>query len=81
MKISMELPESTFATFRQTPAEFMDELKLAATIKWYELGRISQAKAAELAGLTRHGFLEALLRYNVSAIQSSPEDLIKELEI
>jgi predicted HTH domain antitoxin len=81
MKISMELPESTFATFRQTPAEFMDELKLAATSKWYELGRISQAKAAELAGLTRHGFLEALLRYNVSAIQSSPEDLIKELEI
>lgn len=79
MKISMELPESTFATFRQTPSEFMDELKLAATIKWYELGRLSQAKAAELAGLTRHGFLDALLRYNVSAIQSSPEDLEKEL--
>lgn len=81
MKISMELPESTFATFRQTPSEFMDELKLAATIKWYELGRLSQAKAAELAGLTRHGFLDALLRYNVSAIQSSPEDLEKELAI
>lgn len=79
MKISLELPESTFATFRQTPSEFMEELRLAATIKWYELGRLSQAKAAELAGLTRHGFLEALIRYQVPAIQSTPEDLEKEL--
>ncbi len=79
MKLSIDVPESTFATFRQSPAEFMDELRLAATIKWYELGRLSQAKAAELSGLSRHGFLEALLRYQVPAIQSSPEELDKEV--
>lgn len=79
MKLSIDFPESTFATFRQSPTEFMDELRLAATIKWYELGRLSQAKAAELAGLSRHGFLEALLRYQVPAIQSSPEELDKEV--
>lgn len=81
MKITLDFPENAFATFRQTPSEFMDELKLAATIKWYEMGRLSQARAAELAGISRHDFLDALLRYQVPAIQTTPEDLEQELRV
>ena len=79
MKITLDLPESAFSSLRKGPSEFGAELKLAACIKWYELGRISQGKAAELAGLSRAAFLDALRDYRVSAIQISPEELEQEM--
>ena len=48
------------------------ELRLAAAAKWYELGMISQERGAEIAGLTRVGFMQALSRLGVSPFQ---EDL------
>ena len=57
----------------------MVEMRQAACIKWYELGRLSQAKAAEIAGLTRAEFIDLLKAYQVPAIQCTHHDL--ELEI
>jgi predicted HTH domain antitoxin len=51
---------------------------LAAAVKWYELGTISQSKAAELAGVSRQEFLEALNRFKVSPFQVTPEELARE---
>ena len=78
MQFVIDLPEEVFAVLRKSPAEFVQELKLAAAVKWYELGLVSQSKAAELAGLTRHEFLEALHRFNVSPFQLTPEELGRE---
>jgi len=64
---------------RQSPARFATELKLATCVKWYELGRVSQAKAAEIAGISRAAFIDALREYNVPAIQVAPSALEKEL--
>jgi predicted HTH domain antitoxin len=75
MKITFDLPENAFSSLRQGPAEFAAELRLAACVKWYELGRISQSKAAEIAGLSRAAFLDALRTYKVPAIQVNPEHL------
>jgi predicted HTH domain antitoxin len=77
----LELPESAFSSLRQSPAQFATELTLAACVKWYELGRISQAKAAEIAGLSRAAFIDALHEYRVPAIQVVPSDLDKELAL
>jgi predicted HTH domain antitoxin len=41
---------------------------------------ISQRKAAEIAGLTRADFLEALLRAKVRACQITVEELKQEIE-
>jgi len=49
-----------------------------SSVKWYEVGRISQAKAAEIAGLSRAAFIDALREYNVPAIQVAPSELEKE---
>lgn len=34
----IELPESAFSALRKSPAEFVQEMKYAAVVKWYEAG-------------------------------------------
>ena len=77
--VSIQLPETVFAALGKEPNEFVQEMRLAAAVKWYELGKISQGKAAEIAGLTRSEFIDALLRYKVSPFESSVEKLAEKL--
>ena len=75
----MDLPESAFSALRTDPAELGCEMRLAAAVKWYELGRLSQSKAAEFAGLSRHEFIHALARFKVSPIQETIQELAQGL--
>lgn len=77
--ISIKLPETVFSALRKNPEEFVQEMRIAAAAKWYELGQISQAKAAEIAGLTRDEFIHALSRYQVDFMQYTPQELAEEL--
>ena len=45
--VSIQLPETVFSALRKNPHEFVQEMRIAAAVKWYELGEISQGKAAE----------------------------------
>ena len=56
-KVTLELPEDVFSALRRSPEEFARELRLAASIHWYERGEVSQEKAARIAGLDRTDFL------------------------
>jgi predicted HTH domain antitoxin len=78
-KLLLDLPEDAFSILRTSPETFARELRLAAAVKWYEVGRISQGKAAELAGLSRAEFVDALSRFEVSPFQSTPEELAAEI--
>jgi predicted HTH domain antitoxin len=78
-QVIMDLPEGTFSALRSDPAELARELRLAAAVKWYELGRLSQAKAAELAGLSRYEFIHALARFEVSPFQETVEEVAEGL--
>ncbi len=51
---------------------------LAAAVKWFEMSRITQVKAAEPAGLDRGAFLDALGKFKVSPFQETPEELEAE---
>ena len=73
------MPESVFASLHQAPAEFAQEMRIAAAVKWYEFGRFSQGRAAEIAGLSRAGFIDALARYKVSPFQYTAEEISEEL--
>ncbi len=54
-------------------------MRIAAAVKWYELERISQGRAAEIAGLSRGEFITALDQYKVSPFQYSAEDVLEDL--
>lgn len=77
--VSLEIPTTTFAALGESPDEFVNEMRIAAAVKWYELGKLSQGKAAEVAGLSRSAFIEALSRFKVSPIQITAEEMEKEL--
>ncbi len=58
--IAFDLEEGILSSVRQDPEAFTRELRVAAAVKWYELRRISQGRAAEIAGLSRTEFIDAL---------------------
>ncbi len=77
--ISLQLPETVFSALRKSPDEFVREMQIAAAVKWYELGEISQEKASEIAALTREEFILALARYQVDFMQYTAEELEEEM--
>jgi predicted HTH domain antitoxin len=79
IQIQLNLPEGAFSALRSTPTEFGQELLIAAVVKWYEVGMMSQSKAVEIAGISRREFLVALNRYEVSPFQATAEELEEEL--
>ena len=78
IQLTIDLPEDVFSLLRKSPTEFVEQLRLAAAVKWYEVGMISQGKASELAGVSRQEFLVALSRFKVSPFQVTPEELARE---
>ncbi len=79
VRVSLDLPEDAFSALRMAPEGFVKEMRLAAAVKRDELGLLSQSRAAEVAGVTRHELLEALRRFKVSPVQTSPEQLAQPL--
>lgn len=77
--VSIDLPSSVFSALRKAPVEFAQEMRLAAAIKWFEIGEISQSKAAEIAGVSRAELLQAFARYKVDFMQYQAEELAEEL--
>jgi predicted HTH domain antitoxin len=48
---------------------------VAAVLRWFEEGRLSQGQAAEMLGLKRGEFFDLLYERKVSPVQMSVEDL------
>ena len=77
--LSVVIPDEIMRGVNLNPDAFMSEMRVAAAVKWYELGRISQSKAAEVAGISRSDFIDALALFGVSPFQVTPDELEAEL--
>lgn len=79
MKINVEIPDASLSITKERPEEFARSLRIAAAVKWYELGRISQSKAAELIDCNRIEFFNHLREYGVPLLQVTAGDLKQEV--
>ncbi len=75
--VTFELSEDVLSSVRKDPERFARELRLTAA--WYEMGRVSQSRAAEISGLSRSEFIAALGRFHVSVFQYSVDEIAEEV--
>ena len=78
-RIEIQISDSVLASLHCDPDRFGHELRLAAAVKWYESGMVSQGRAAEIAGISRAEFIGALGRFGVTPFQVNAEELITEI--
>ena len=74
-QLSMDIPDDTLLSLKLSGDAAAAEIRLAASIKLYELGRLSSGAAACLAGVPRVLFLSKLADYGVDTFRLSTEEL------
>jgi predicted HTH domain antitoxin len=77
--IQIELPDEVLLSLKETPESLTKVIRMAAAAKLYELGKLSSGRAADLAGLPRVSFLQALGQYGVPIFDLTAEDLGQDL--
>jgi predicted HTH domain antitoxin len=77
--LTIELPEDLEVTLQRSPRELAKDIRLAAAIDWYSRGLISQGRAAEVAGIPRADFIDALAARKIEVVQVDLEALDREL--
>ena len=78
--ITLDVAEDAVRLFGGDDSRFAREMYETAVVTWYDEGRISSGKGAELLGIARAEFLDLLFRHQVSPFQYSPEELATELK-
>lgn len=74
--MEIQLTDRAFLGLDRESAELADEFRAAAAAKWYEVGRVSQEVAAEVAGMGRGEFVSCLSRMRVSPVQETADEAV-----
>ncbi|MCL4785281.1 MAG: UPF0175 family protein [Verrucomicrobia bacterium] len=74
-QVTVEVPEGSMQVLAEDTAKFGREMLVAAVLRWFEEGRLSQGQAAEMLGMNRGAFFDLLYEHKMSPVNLSVEDL------
>jgi len=80
-QLVLEIPDDSLLSLRLSEDAAVKEIRLAASVKLYELGRLSSGAAAQLAGVPRVLFLSKLADYGVDTFRLSSEELERQTHL
>lgn len=79
-KIVLEIPDEVLISLKETPSELSRDIQMLAAVKFYQMGRLSSGRAAQLAGVSRISFLQSLARYGVPIFELTQAELKRDFE-
>jgi predicted HTH domain antitoxin len=77
--VPIDIPEATLVALKLDATSAAVQLRMAAAMKLFELGRLSSGAAAELAGVSRVAFLAKLGEFGVETFRQTETDLTNDL--
>jgi predicted HTH domain antitoxin len=78
VQVTVEVPDDAFNLFAEEGLQLGREMLVAAVLRWFEEGRLSQGQAAAMLDMKRGEFFDLLYPHRVSPVQMSVDDLEKD---
>ncbi len=77
-RIAMDVPDESLRALKLSDEQAEGVLRMAAAVKFFEMGRLSSGAAAHLAGVPRVVFLSRLADYGADTFRMTAEGFQKE---
>jgi predicted HTH domain antitoxin len=80
-QLILDVPDDSLLSLKLSDEAAAAEIRLAASMKLYELGRLSSGAAARLAGIPRTLFLSKLADYGVDTFRLTDDELERQTSL
>ena len=77
-QVLLDLPDKAALALKVPDEKLGAEIRMTASVKLYELGRLSSGAAAEFAGVPKPVWLSRLADYGVETFQLTEDDFAAE---